>query len=228
MARRKASEAIDWDPIQREYCLAQVTVRNLAATHGIDPTALVRKAKKEGWVRSKRAEVKALSEHQLLMAENGNANPKTTPSQLDVAAAATVRTNIVLAHRRDALRARTLAMTMMAELQAMTEAPVLIRDLQACLAQCQAGEEIPHAILARADTLLGQALTLDNRSGILKSLLDALAKVVAIEREAFGINEPEPPKPPDPEGKANESRTAAFIEKVMAMAGPITNVESNP
>ena len=228
MARRKASEAIDWDPIQREYCLGQLTVRNLAATHGLDPASLVRKAKKEGWVRDKRAVVKALSNHQLLMGGDGNvnANANATPTELDVAAAATVRTNVILNHRRDAVRARTLAMTMMAELEVMTQAPMVLKDLQECLRQCQAGEEIPHAILNRADQWLGQALTLDNRAGILKSLSETLSRVVAIEREAFGINDPEPPPPPEQPGKADKSRTQAFIERVLAMAGPTTTIEN--
>ena len=51
---------------------------------------------------------------------------------------------------------------------------------------------------------------------------------VAIEREAYNVGAVDPPPPLDPEGTANESRTKAFIEKVMAMAGPITNVEDTP
>lgn len=229
MAKRKPHEAIDWPPIQREYSLGQYTLRQLAATYGVDAAVIVRKAKREGWPRDKRQEVKALSEAQLLTVGLDPAGINTsTPTAQDVAAAATVRTNVILAHRRDALRFRALVMTMMAELETMTEAPMLIKDLQACLAQCQAGEEIPHAILARADTLLGQALTLDNRSGILKSLSETLTKVVQIEREAFGINDPDTTPPPDPEANADEFRTKAFIARVMSMAGPTTIIESNP
>jgi hypothetical protein len=216
MARRKASEAIDWDPIKREYCLAQVTVRTLAMTHGVDPAALVRKAKKEGWVRSKRAEVRAMSEHQLLMAGIVNVNEKAIPTALDVAAAATVRTNVILAHRRDAGRARTLAMTMMQELEVMNAAPMVLRDMQELLRKSQAGEELPAELLNRADQWLGQALTLDNRTGILKALSETLTRLVAIEREAFGIGEPEPPPPPGDGVVGAYTDFAAFRAKFMA------------
>lgn len=194
MTKRKPHEAIDWPPIQREYSLGQYTLRQLAATYGVDAAIIVRKAKKEGWPRDKRQEVKALSEAQLIaVGLDPDGIGTSTPTTQDITAAATVRTNVILTHRRDAMRARRLAMTMMQELEVMTSAPMVLKDLQECLRACQAGEDIPHAILARADQWLNQALTLDNRSGILKSLSETLTKVVQIEREAFGIGEPEAP-----------------------------------
>lgn len=215
MAKRKPHEAIDWPPIQREYSLGQYTLRQLGATYGVDPAIIVRKAKKEGWPRDKRQEVKALSEAQLItVGLDPDGINTSTPTTRDVAAAATVRTNVILAHRRDALRARTLAMAMMQELEVMTQAPMVLKDLQECLRQCQAGEEIPHAILNRADQWLGQALTLDNRAGILKTLSETLTKVVQIEREAFGINDPDPP--PDSPAAGAFSDFQAFKAKFHA------------
>lgn len=192
MARRKPSEPIDWPPIQREYCLGQITVRNLAATHGVDASVIVRKAKQQGWIRDKRQEVKTLSEAQLIaIGLDPEGKGSSTPTTPDIQAAATARTNVILAHRRDAVRTRSLAMTMMEELEVMTRAPVLLRDLQETLRKCKAGEDIPPDVLQHADHLLGQVMTLDSRAGTLKTLSETLTKVVGIEREAFGIGTPD-------------------------------------
>lgn len=138
----------------------------------------------------------------------------STPTTLDIAAAATVRTNVILAHRQDALRARNLAMAMMQELEVMTHAPMVLRDLQDCLHKLQAGGEVPQEMLTRADQWLGQALSLDHRAGILKTLSETLTKVVQIEREAFGINDPDPPPDSPAAGAFNDFQ--AFKSKFMA------------
>lgn len=96
----------------------------------------------------------------------------------------------------------------------MTEAPMLIRDLQTCLAQWQAGEDIPHAILVKADTLLGQALTLDSRAGVLKTLTDSLAKLVALEREAYNLNNADVDIDDDPLGSLLKTLKARTFQPV--------------
>ena len=85
-------------------------------------------------------------------------------------------------------RARALAVAMMEEVEVMTRAPLVLRDLQDTLRKCRAGEEIPADVMARADQLLGQALTVDSRAGTLKTLSETLIKVVAIERDTFHID----------------------------------------
>lgn len=91
---------------------------------------------------------------------------------------------------------------------------MLIRDLQSCLTQCQASEDIPHAILVKADTLLGQALTLDSRAGVLKTLTDSLAKLLALEREAYNLNNADVDMDDDPIGNLLKNLKARTIQPV--------------
>jgi hypothetical protein len=116
MGRRSADNPIDWELIEKEFRLGQFTLRQLAASHNVQPSAISRRARKEGWVQDKSAQVKALSENQLLVSNSHEATAKATPTRQDIEVAATVRTNIVLAHRTDVANARQLTIDMLREL----------------------------------------------------------------------------------------------------------------
>ena len=157
MGRRSQDNQIDWELIEREFRLGKFTLRQLAASHGVQPSAISRKAKREHWVQDKRDEVRAMSEAQLLISNSRKATKKATePTSVDIEVAATVITNIVLAHRSDAKRARTQTMVLLSELETETK---------------------------------NNSLPLVTRTKALKALVESLAKVVAIEREAFGIDD---------------------------------------
>lgn len=74
MGRRSQDNQIDWELIEKEFRLGQSTLRQLAAAHKVQPSAISRKANKEQWVQDKRAEVKALSEAQLLVSNTLHVN----------------------------------------------------------------------------------------------------------------------------------------------------------
>jgi hypothetical protein len=179
------SRSVDWESVELRYRAGSESLRTTAAAFGITEGAIRQRAKRENWARDLEARVRQATDAALL--RKAATHDVRTEREV-VAVEAEMRSEIVVRHRKDIQRGRSLSMTMLGELEVMTEAPMLIRDLQSCLAQCQAGEDIPHAILAKADTLLGQALTLDNRAGVLKTLTDTLTKLVALEREAFGLD----------------------------------------
>lgn len=129
MGRRSQENQIDWELIEKEFRLGQSTLRQLAAAHHVQPSAISRKAKKENWVQDKREEVKALSEAQLLISNTHKATEKATPTAVDIEVAATVRTNIVLSHRGDAQRARALTMNLLGELESQTDNQELFAQL---------------------------------------------------------------------------------------------------
>lgn len=190
MGRRSQDNPIDWELIEKEFRLGQSTLRQLASTHGVQPSAISRKAKREGWVQDKSGAVKALSEAQLLISNNRKATAKATePTIEDIEVAATVRTNIVLAHRGDAQRARALTMALLGELEHQTSSPEVYEQLQELLTD-PAGEDDSAAARERHRKRLKAfqgAMSLGSRTSTMKSLAESLQKVVSIEREAFGI-----------------------------------------
>jgi hypothetical protein len=121
MGRRKADNPIDWELIEKEYRLGQFTLRQLAATHGVQASAISRRSKKEGWVQDKSAQVKALSENQLLVSNTREATAKATPTKEDIEVAATTRTNVILNNRRDISRAMRITNSMFDELESAEE-----------------------------------------------------------------------------------------------------------
>lgn len=195
MGRRSPDNQIDWELIEREFRLGQSTLRQIAATHKVQPSAISRKASREKWVQDKRGAVKALSEAQLLVSNNRKATVKATePTEIDIEVAATVRTNIVLAHRSDALKARSLTMKLLAELEFQTDNQELFERLQEIL-EDPAGEDDSGASSERQRKRLEafqKAMSLGNRTSTMKALTESLSKVVSIEREAFGLESMEP------------------------------------
>lgn len=191
MGRRSQDNQIDWELIEKEFRLGQSTLRQLAATHKVQASAISRKAKKEGWVQDKRDQVKARSEAQLLAADARKATRKATePGEIDIEVAATVRTNVVLAHREDGQRARALTMRLLAELEHQTDNMELFEAMESALAERQEGEEIPASARQKMQEALQRAMSLGSRTSTMKALAESLQKVVAIEREAFGIDDP--------------------------------------
>ena len=57
MAGRK--DQIDWEAIERDYRIGQLSVREIARRHEVEASTITRKAKKETWARDYSEEVKA-------------------------------------------------------------------------------------------------------------------------------------------------------------------------
>lgn len=189
MGRRSQENQIDWELIEKEFRLGQSTLRQLAASHQVQPSAISRKSKKENWIQDKREAVKLLSDAQLLVSNTHKATEKATPTAIDIELAATVRTNIVLSHRSDAQRARVLTMSLLGELERQTDNLELFAQLGELLIDpAQDGDnaaaEARHRKRVEA---FEKAMSLAGRTNTMKALAESLAKVVSIEREAFGI-----------------------------------------
>lgn len=224
MGRRSPDNQIDWELIEKEFRLGQSTLRQLAATHKVQPSAISRKAKKENWVQDKRGAVKALSDAQLLISNNRKATIKATePTEVDIEVAATVRTNIVLAHRSDAQKARTLTMKLMAELEHQTDNQDLFERLQELL-EDPVGESDSAGASERQRKRVEafqKAMSLGSRTGTMKALAESLSKVVSIEREAFGISTEPEEDPARVVSDAIDRQTDGynlFAAKLLAMA----------
>jgi len=183
MAERKVA---DLEKLELDYRTGLRTFREMARTHGISGPRIKQIADREGWTRDLGAKIRQTAAAKLALPPPSEAKLET--EQAIVQAGADNIVAMVLSHRRDAQRARALAVAMMEEVEVMTRAPLVLRDLQDTLRKCRAGEEIPADVMARADQLLGQALTVDSRAGTLKTLSETLIKVVAIERDTFHID----------------------------------------
>lgn len=161
MAERKQ---IDWEAVEKEYCLGQKTNRTIAEEYGCSHTAVQKRAKKEGWVQDKTAEIRdktnaALVGFQDEVSKEVSRKVSTvTPEQIDVAVQSNVE--IILSHRQDIKKLRDLI-------------SALVKKIEEAL---EAGDVVdPKDINTLATTI--------------KNLTTAEKEAIGMERQAFNIDD---------------------------------------
>jgi len=172
--------AIDWEMVEQEYRLGVQSIRSIATQHQCTEGAIRLKAKNEGWSRDLTAKVAAKTA-ELLRSEELRTALRTTPSakatereQIEISAQ--VKTNIILAHRKDIPIARSLAMKMFDELGLQTDGIEFLRELGEIMrSPNKSGQD-------KMNDLYCKIIDLPGRAGTLKALADVLKTLVALER----------------------------------------------
>lgn len=173
---------VDWEAVKREFTTGRYTYTELSARHGVDRAAICRKGKRESWKQDLSSAVRRATRNKLIEAAVG-AREKDIDEKVN--AATTYAVNA-------ALKAVTLSTELVA-VAAETNKQVVLghrKDLRE--ARAVAGR-----LLEELKGLTSDSSGLTVRVGILKSLSEALAKLHASERIAFGLDERDDP-PEDP------------------------------
>lgn len=162
MARRSD---IDWEKIERLYLAGQLTIRQIADEGGVAPSAITRKAKKDGWSRD--------------LSEAIRARTKAKVAEIDVA-------ELIEQSARDGAHQSAQVIKKAIEDASDVAAGVFVRHR----ADVRLGFERAQSIEALLDEHMGQAECLADvvkAAQAFKALVDARAKLIDKEREAFGI-----------------------------------------
>lgn len=179
-----AKKIIDWEAIGRDYRAGVKSLRVLEAEHGVSNVGIHKHAKAQGWVRDLAAKVRSKAEEKVsksvVSAEVSAANQMAEKDVVE--ANAELISGIILAHRTDIQRSRRLAMRLLDELEQQTDGRSLIDQLR-YLVLDQEGKSAKER-----DALLKKVLSLGSRTMTMKTLSDSLRGLIALEREAFGIN----------------------------------------
>lgn len=175
----------DWEAVQELYRVGVASLRAIAAEHNCTEGAIRKRAKKESWPRDLKAKVRAKAEELVRKIEvrktvrKGQAVTET----MQITAAATLQADIVLKHRQDIPAARSLVSKLFAELELQTDSLELLQELGEIMrSENENGQD-------KRNDLYNKVLSLSGRSATLKSLVDSLKVMIALEREAFGLNE---------------------------------------
>lgn len=192
----------DWEAIERDYRTGHFTFRELQAKHGAGYSDIAKRAKEKGWKKDLRDEVKratadALRVHQLAAEATEAQQESQQCDSAVVEATAELNKRVILGHRAKARTAGELAVKLMAELESSTQ----LAEHADALVQILAGEDGDAIDLKAARGVVERALSLGGRASTFKQLCDGLRIVVGIERQAFGLDEPEEkprPTPPAP------------------------------
>lgn len=191
-------QAIDWEGVEIQFRAGIRTLKDIAKEYGISDAGILKRAKRDGWVRDLQAKIRAKAEAKVSEdAVSAELAPQKKLTENNVVEAnATLLAQIRRDQRKDITRSRKLVMSLLTELEAQTDSQGLLQQLAELM------HDVPNEPTAKqiADQgkrqeAFAKVISLSGRVTTMKSLADSLKTLVALEREAFGIDDRV--KPPD-------------------------------
>jgi hypothetical protein len=198
MATKNAAESAepscqaDWSQIEADYRAGVKTLRQMAAENGISEGAIRKRAKKEDWERDLAAKIREKADALVRSEAVRNEVRKETsvPEKEIVEANAVLQAAIRREQRTDISRSRKLVMSLLAELEMHTDNMDLLEQLSELLYDPnEAGDDKKSAAQDKRIEVFNKVISLSGRTSTMKSLADSLKTLVALEREAFGIDD---------------------------------------
>lgn len=180
-------QAPDWDQIELDYRAGVKSLRQIASEQNVSEGAIRKRSKRDEWLRdlSKKIQDKAddLVRKETVRSE---VRTKTTISEKDtIDANGQKQASIRITHRKDISRARSISMKLFDELELMVGAEN-VNLLQ------QLGELLyspDDKGMDKLNDLYMKIISLPNRVKAIKELSDTMKTLVALERQAYGLDD---------------------------------------
>lgn len=188
-----SKKAIDWEAIERDYRVGQLSLRALATKHGTTAGAISKKASAGNWVKDASQEVRERTRAALLTEprkektreETGDGNTVSSegnaPTQGDIEVAVQTNLQVITRHRRDIAKGHGLVNLLFQQLE---QAATARDELEDAIIKETAGDENNQ----RRNRML-KALSLPTHAGVLRDLSTALKNLVPLERQAYNLDE---------------------------------------
>lgn len=189
-----AEKKINWEKIELDYRAGVKSIRQIAAENEIAESGIRRRAKQYDWVRDLSEKIKAKADD-IVRKESVRSvvRTKTTISEKDtIDANANEVASVRLAHRKDIQRSRKIAMSLFDELEMMVgqENVKLLEMLGELMwSPDDKGND-------KVNDLYMKIISMPGRVKSMKDLSDTLKTLIALERQAFGLDD-ENNKPAD-------------------------------
>lgn len=178
----------DWEAIECAYRAGVLSVREIAVSNGISHTAINKKAKADGWERDLKAKIKAKADALVSKAVVSKKVSKETleTEKQTIEANAKVIAGIRLSHRADISKSRLLVIKLLDELESQTDN----RELYEKLGELMRTHDDKG--VDKLNDLYHKVISLSGRSSTMKTLSDSLKTLVALERQAYGMDDETP------------------------------------
>jgi hypothetical protein len=176
---------IDWIAVEVAYRANLLSLKAIGAEFGVSDAGILKRAKRDGWTRDLAAKIRQKAEAKVSAAAVSaevSALTRVTETQV-IEANAQLQSDIVLSHRKDIQRARKVTMNLLSELEHQTDN----LDLYAQLAELLSSPDEKGA--DKRNELFNKVISLSGRSSTMKTLADSLKSLIALEREAFGVDQ---------------------------------------
>jgi transposase-like protein len=199
MARHK----IDWEKMEKDWRAGIKTVTELAREYGVSHVAIIKHWRKAGVERDLSARIrdktKSLVARMAAASTVGNQAAEEEIINLNAA----MQRDIILEHRTQIKRCRKLCMSLIDELEQASQRAKL-RPAEAAAAADGDDDAEPKK---RGRGARGDGLDMPSRVDSMRKLADTLKTLIALEREAFGIDDRR-----ESDGNGGNSNNLDFIK----------------
>lgn len=178
MAKRKQ---IDWEAIEKEFRVNQLSNVQIAKNHDISETAIRKKAKQYGWKKDLSQRVRERVREKLVRDEVREPN---ADDEKIVDAVAERGAKVITIHRQDIAKSQSLVQLFQGQLQ---EAATQRDEIKDSIIDETKNEE-GKADQKRRNMML-KAVSLPAHSGVLRDLTIAQKNLIYMERQAFNIDD---------------------------------------
>lgn len=177
----------DWERVELDYRAGIKSLRQIAGEHDLSEGAVRKRAKRDGWERDLAAKIQARAET-LVRKEAVRTEVRTERAATErqvIEANALAVADVRLAHRRDITRTRSITMALLEELELQTgrDTITMLKELGDLMWNPdEKGQDKLN------DTYL-KIISLPGRAKTMKDLGDSLRVLIALERQAFGLDD---------------------------------------
>lgn len=201
---------IEWDLIERDWRAGVKSQAVMAKEYGVSRAAMNKRFGKMGITRDLGGKVRAAAATivaQSAVEDDSTGADRAPASDRDIIEAnANLQSQIILGHRRDIQRSRRLSMGLLDELEQQSDNQDLIEQLTDAL------YDPDDTGIKKKIAALEKLTSLGSRAGIIKTLTESLRTLIALERQAFGLD--------DEKGEEEtDEGVEALIQRVRAKNG---------
>lgn len=200
----------DWEAIETAYRTGSQSVREIAAQFGISHAAISKRAKKESWDRDLQARIQAKADALVTKREVTKkvTTEKVVTERQIVEANAEVIANVRMEHRGDIRRARTLTNSLLEELECECSDVAALNDLGELL------RREDDKGMDKLNDLYHKIISLPGRVKAMKDLADSLKNLIALERQAYSLDDPDAGKQSPIGDKSDDDITRRIQELI--------------
>lgn len=187
----KEKVRVDWEAVERDYRVGQLTVRQIAEKHGCSVSGLMSRAKREGWTRDlseavalatkakvrEKVVAKVKEQAEQIGTEIGTESERSTFSEIDLAA--NVNATIILGQQSRVGRLASLFEKMTGELEVVNADPATLKEIAKAVE-----EQDPKAAEA-----IGRLRSMTSRMNNLKTATEIMGRLNDAENSAFKLGE---------------------------------------
>lgn len=178
----------DWAAIEVDYRLGIKALRQIASEQGITEGAIRKRARKEDWERDLAAKVQSKADALVRKEAVRNSVRKAIPESEIINSNARDVADVQLNQRGDIQRARSLCNSLLAELEAQTANVPELEHLGEILRNPgDNGQD-------KLNDIYKAVISLPERTKTMKAWTESFRALIAMEREAYGIQATEQTK----------------------------------